>query len=189
MNIYFDCEFTGLQKDTTLISIGLIAEDGRKFYAELNDYDKTQVNEWIQDNVVANLSYNEKEHYMPKESIEKCKSYACKSDKSHVGRLLGIWLGQFDKIQFVSDVSHYDFVLLVDLLAGHAFNLPENVSPSCHDINQDIAAHYMVPDWFAFDMNREELLADCDVVVKGLKHNALYDAKVIKELYKIVGGN
>lgn len=189
MKIFYDCEFTGLHKDTTLISIGLIAEDGRKFYAELNDYDKTQINEWIQDNVIANLSYNGKEHYIPKESIEKCKSYACKSDKSHVGRLFGIWLEQFEDVQFVSDVCHYDFVLLIDLLGGHAFNLPENVSPYCHDINQDIAEHYMVPDRFAFDMSREALLADYDVVVKGLKHNALYDAKVIRELYKIVGGN
>jgi len=34
--IFFDTEFTGLHKDTTLISIGLIAEDGRTFYAEFN---------------------------------------------------------------------------------------------------------------------------------------------------------
>ncbi len=34
MNIYFDTEFTGLHKNTTLISIGMIAENGRTFYAE-----------------------------------------------------------------------------------------------------------------------------------------------------------
>ena len=35
MNIFFDTEFTGLRKDTTLISIGMIAENGKTFYAEL----------------------------------------------------------------------------------------------------------------------------------------------------------
>ena len=34
--IFFDTEFTGLHQKTTLISIGLIAETGETFYAELN---------------------------------------------------------------------------------------------------------------------------------------------------------
>ena len=55
MNLYFDTEFTGLHKNTTLISIGIISEDGKTFYAELNDYDKSQVDEWIQSNVIDNL--------------------------------------------------------------------------------------------------------------------------------------
>ena len=43
MKIFFDTEFTGLHQGTTLISIGMIAEDGRELYCELNDYDKTQI--------------------------------------------------------------------------------------------------------------------------------------------------
>jgi len=39
--IFFDTEFTGLHQNTTLISIGLISECGKTFYAELTDYDKT----------------------------------------------------------------------------------------------------------------------------------------------------
>lgn len=37
MIIFFDTEFTGLHKDTTLISIGLVSETGEKFYAEFDD--------------------------------------------------------------------------------------------------------------------------------------------------------
>ena len=37
MNIYFDCEFTGLYKDTKLISIGLISDDGKQFYADRSE--------------------------------------------------------------------------------------------------------------------------------------------------------
>ena len=40
MKVFFDTEFTGLHRNTTLISIGLVSEDGRTFYAEFNDYDR-----------------------------------------------------------------------------------------------------------------------------------------------------
>ena len=39
MKVYFDTEFTGLKKDTTLVSIGLISETHKAFYAEFTDYD------------------------------------------------------------------------------------------------------------------------------------------------------
>ena len=32
MKIFFDTEFTGLHKNTTLISIGLVSETGDEFY-------------------------------------------------------------------------------------------------------------------------------------------------------------
>ena len=51
MKIFFDTEFTGLHKNTTLISIGLISEDRRSFYAELTDYDKEQCDDWIKENL------------------------------------------------------------------------------------------------------------------------------------------
>ena len=41
MKAFFDTEFTGLHKDTTLISIGIVMADGREFYRELNDYNKS----------------------------------------------------------------------------------------------------------------------------------------------------
>lgn len=41
--IFFDCEFTGLHKNTSLISIGLVADNGQKFYAEITDFDRNQI--------------------------------------------------------------------------------------------------------------------------------------------------
>lgn len=40
MKIFFDTEFTGLKKDTDLLSIGLVTETWEEFYAELYDYRK-----------------------------------------------------------------------------------------------------------------------------------------------------
>ena len=34
MNIYVDLEFTGLKKDTSIISIGMVDENGRSVYVE-----------------------------------------------------------------------------------------------------------------------------------------------------------
>ena len=59
MKLFFDTEFTGLHKDTTLISIGIVSEDGRKFYAEFSDFDIRQCDNWIKENVLRNL-------YLPK---------------------------------------------------------------------------------------------------------------------------
>ena len=49
--IFFDTEFTGLHQKTTLISIGLISECGKSFYAEFNDYDFNQVDDWLKENI------------------------------------------------------------------------------------------------------------------------------------------
>lgn len=52
MNLFFDTEFTGLHQNTTLISIGIVSECGKTFYAECLDFDESQVNEWIRENVL-----------------------------------------------------------------------------------------------------------------------------------------
>ena len=98
-------------------------------------------------------------------------------------RMLIDWLRQYDEIQLISDVCHYDFVLLIDLF-GCAFDLPKNVNPACHDINQDIARHYGISEREAFDKSREEIVAELrSEPVNGRKHNALYDAEVIRSIY------
>ncbi len=182
MKIFFDTEFTGLHQDTTLISIGLITEDNRTFYAELTDYSKEQCDDWIDKNVISTLLLNNSEKrrrmYIP--------NYYT-GTKDDICKALEDWLFQFDTVELVSDVCHYDMVLFIDLFGG-AFDIPKNVSPYCHDINQDIANYYKISDAEAFDKSREDILYSKykDNVINGEKHNALYDAKVIKEVYQIV---
>ena len=185
MNIYFDTEFTGLHKNTTLISIGLIDENDRCFYAEFTDYDESQCDDWIKENVIKNLKHKgthdlHLKGYNPRED----KTWIIGS-KDEVYNALYEWLLVYDRIQLVSDVCHYDMVLLIDLF-GTAFDLPQNVNPACHDINQDIARYYEISEKEAFDFSREELLQNNAIVIEGDKHNSLYDAKVIKTIYEII---
>jgi len=189
MKLFFDTEFTGLYKGTTLVSLGIIAEDGKKFYAEFTDYDKTQCDDWIKKNVITNTVIGGNNTLYELHQNMKNLIVSVGTKKQIRSELLK-WLQQYADIQFLSDVSHYDFVLLIDIFGG-AFDLPGNVSAACHDINQDIAKHYGISDREAFDKSREDIVSElCGQQIEGEKHNALYDAEVIKaiyeELYKIM---
>ena len=205
MLLFFDMEFTGLHKKTTPISLGIVSEDGKTFYAEFTDYNIFQVTSWIDKNVIENLKFPVPapgEDYYCIDS--RAKTNPIENDLYDswntemngtlyiINERLNNWLMQFDSIQFVSDVCHYDFVLLIDILTngGTAIDLAENISAVCHDINMDIARHYHISDREAFDMSREKIMNDLcktEDIVTGNKHNSLYDAEVIKAIYEEIG--
>lgn len=178
MKVFFDTEFTGLHKNTTLISIGLVDGNGRTFYAEFSDYDRSQVNDWILENVISHLKFAGAATPGPQINIYEDR-WEVYGEKKEVKEVLRDWLSKYDKVQLVSDVCHYDMVLFIDIF-GSAFDIPSNVCPYCYDINHDIAELCVISDAEAFDKSREEL---CYRDIEGDKHNALYDAKVIKEIY------
>lgn len=203
MNLYLDTEFTGLHKDTTLISIGIISEDGRSFYAEFTDYDKSQCDDWIKKNVIEKLRFeipevDEDYYYIASRApfnaigndFYSAYSVEMNGSRLNIANELRMWLKQFQFVQFVSDVCHYDFVLLIDLF-GSAFDLPHNVSPCCHDINHDIAEYLDVTENEAFNRLREDLIKafyrECpETLIETQKHNALYDANVIQLLHRVI---
>jgi hypothetical protein len=167
--IFLDSEFTGGHRGTTLISIGLISEDGRTFYAELLDYDTEQINDWLKENVIPNLQGN---RFIPSEDL---RNYRVLGDRAMVGSHLNTWLSQFDQVEIWSDVYHFDWVLFSDLF-GNDFSLPENVSY----IPFDIATFFKVKG-IDPDISREGFVGVEDTE---LKHNALWDAKIIKMCYE-----
>ena len=54
MRIFVDTEFTDFI-DCDLISIALVADDGREFYGERTDYDRTSCNEFVRAAVLSQL--------------------------------------------------------------------------------------------------------------------------------------
>lgn len=170
---------------TTLVSIGIVAENGKKFYAEFSDYDESQCDDWIKENVLKHTILGGND-ILAKRLGEDSETTVVLGSKTDIQYELGEWLKQFDSVQFVSDVCHYDMVLLIDIFGG-AFDLPKNVSAVCHDINQDIAKHYGISEREAFDKSREDIVSElCGAFIPSDKHNALYDAEVIKAIYKEV---
>jgi hypothetical protein len=155
MKIFFDTEFTGLHKNTSLISIGMVAEDGRELYIELKNYKRNQVDQWIQDNVIANLS-----------NIRPLSNNDAAWQIQH-------FLERYDTVEMWSDCLAYDWVLFCDLWQ-HAFNVPKNIYYIPFDICTVFKLKGIDPD-----VNREEFAR-----MTGPKHNALHDAKVIKACYE-----
>lgn len=176
--VFFDTEFTGLHQNTTLVSIGLIAEGGERFYAELTDYDKTQVNDWIQENVIDKLYLSEQDNSATPQN------WIIKGNRADVKEALTVWFKQFDKVEIWSDCLSFDWVLFCDIF-GHAFNIPKNIYYIPFDICTFFKAKGIDPDIsrekFAFGEYYGEMAAK--------KHNALWDAEVIFECYKNLTNN
>lgn len=185
--IFFDTEFTGLHQNTTLISIGLIAESGQSFYAELTDYDKSQVSQWVQENVIANLLMDELKdgeqeyfsvvrHSDNKIGNDLYKSYSVqlRCDSKVLELVLAKWLSQFEKVEIWSDCLSYDWVLFNQIF-GHAFNIPSNIYYIPFDICTLFKLKGIDPD-----ISREGF---SEMTQYKQKHNALWDAKVIRECY------
>jgi len=127
--IFFDTEFTGLHQKTTLISIGLVSEDGREFYAELTDYDKSQVDEWIQENVIKNLFQHSPSAEYDDLMLPIPPDYAYVGDSEFIREKLLKWFTEFDKIELWSDCLSFDWVLLSELIADRSngyHKLPDN---------------------------------------------------------------
>lgn len=171
MKIFFDTEFTGLHQKTTLISIGLVSEDGREFYAELTDYDTGQVDEWIRENVINHLFGAVQTSFFDGEF-----SFG---DKTTVKASLEKWLSQFEQVEMWSDCLSYDWVLFCQLF-GHTFNIPKNVYYIPFDIVTLFKLKGIDPD-----INREKFaFGETYTEMLGQKHNALWDAKVIRACYE-----
>lgn len=181
--VYIDTEFEGLWKTAKLISLGLVSDDGKELYVEFNDIDINEQDDWVKQNVLVNTVYYGDADI---NSITDEENYFI-GNKQQVRDKLVEWFKQFPEVQIVSDVCHYDFVQFIDIF-GSAFDLPSNINASCHDINQDIARYYYTTEKVAFELDREKILMDNGIDVVGEKHNSLYDAKVIKEIYRMLCG-
>ena len=55
MRYWFDTEFDERDAIIHLISIGIVAEDGREYYAISSDYDPSQASHWLIRNVLPHL--------------------------------------------------------------------------------------------------------------------------------------
>jgi len=198
MKLFFDTEFTGLHQDTTLISLGIVSEDGRTFYAEFSDYNLDQVDEWIRDNVISRLRL--KPHREGEDEYfiwgNRGSSVEVRGNSKEIAQHLADWFqdmlggpvswvdyGQENipkKIvepvfEIWSDCLSYDWVLFNQLWDG-ALNVPACVYYIPFDICTLFKIKGVDPD-----INREKF---SEMTKDAEKHNALWDAQVIKACYE-----
>lgn len=176
MKVFFDCEFTGLHQNTSLISLGCVTEDGREFYAELTDYDQNQVDDWIRENVLGKLHLRDLQN--SEWGFEDHSKYPrlvqAKGPKDFVRMAFGSWLADFDHVEMWGDVPAYDWVLICDLFGG-AMHMPGNIYYIPFDVATMLKLAGIDPDIprrvFGWDG------------IEGHAHNALFDAYLTKQAY------
>jgi len=178
IKVYLDTEFTGLHQDTTLISLGLVAETGETFYAEFTDYDVTQVelDPWLKENVIKHLEYTGAARNKIMGGVNDLR---CVGNSAYILNCLEDWLVDVlniqneDKFEVWSDCLAYDWVLFCQLWGG-ALNLPKYISYIPQDICTLARVKGLDPDF-----NRKEYSELTDVH----NHNAFDDALMIKACY------
>ena len=202
MKIFYDSEFTGLHQNTTLISIGFYAEDSRTFYAEFNDYDQSQVDDWIRKNVIDNLRYKppdpgEDEYYTRSKHTEnipltKFWNIRMRGNTKQIKKELLKWFRQFDIIEIWSDLLPYDWVLFVKLIAEYKNGYP-HLPSNVYYIPFDICTLFKLKN-INPDIDREKFVVDNleiknDKILKEFfnnKHISLWDSYIIKCCYEIL---
>lgn len=203
LKVYYDAEFTGLHKGTTLISIGMVSESGSRFYAEFDDYDKTQVDAWLKENVIDHLVMKDAEVIVSQHGGNDSPNYneLMQGNTDKVRKELMKWLkNESDvagkQIRFYTDCYAYDWMLLNDLICdfGVALNTPDYINYIPIDLSTMLLVMGVDPD-----ITREDMLAPqqhdaitravfpMDFALKnqdGYKHNSLWDAYVAKMCFE-----
>ncbi len=177
MQIFLDTEFTGLNQNTTLISIAMFIDDNNYFYAELNDFDKSQIFSWLTENVISKLEFYDKISFFNQVG----NSVKMKSDSSEVKEILSNWLKQYDVVEIWADVLAYDWVLFCNLFGG-ALNLPKNVFYIPFDLSTLFRTKGFInpKNNYEKDIDRFQFVG----VANSNQHNALIDTIVEKKCYE-----
>ena len=196
IKVFLDTEFTGLHKNTTLISLGITSEFGDSFYAEFTDYDRESIenDKWIQYNVINNLVFGATLNTIGTQEVSIVDVFSdfshsikrnrrkteVKGTKEEIVPFLIEWLQSIREddcrqIEFWSDCLAWDWVLFVDLF-GTSFDLPDYIYPYPMDICTLFRYKGIDPD-----ISREEFSG---YDKKDNKHNALFDSEVIKACFE-----
>src|SRR5450830_1240306 len=110
MKIVIDCEFTRLNSSSKLISMALVAEDGRELYFELSDnYRLSECSEFVVERVLPQLSSDQ----------------ASMHTEVARNKLLG-FLANVDSVEIMSDAPALDWEFFCSM-ACHQGKWPNNV--------------------------------------------------------------
>ena len=174
MNIFFDTEFTGLHQRTTLISIGLVSEDDRTFYAEFTDYNSSQVTDWVEEHVLKNLTTQILDEYQKSYIMVNDNDTIVRGDSQYIAGALTSWLMQFNEtLYFWADCPAYDWVLFCELFGGAQY-IPDDV----YYIPFDLSTYRLARGYIVGSPRKESVK-----VPDSVQHNALDDARNVYALW------
>lgn len=124
MRYWFDTEFIEDGRTIDLLSIGIVAEDGREFYAENNEADLSRGVDWVQHNVIVHLDWLN--HGMTRDKLRDGVLQFISEYPITVGPT---------KPEFWAYYADYDWVALCQLF-GTMMDLPKGWPMYCRDVKQ-----------------------------------------------------
>jgi len=198
MKYFFDTEFIeGFHKPLfgkrrhfiDLISIGIVAEDGREYYAISNEYNYADADDWVKENVILPL-YKETVHGDARNvfTIENFNKHFGLSNKQIAERVFQFCTNDFlsidkaklynavkEDIEFYAYYADYDWVVFCSLF-GRMIDLPKGFPMYCKDLKQilDEKVGGFPRD---FEANLKLLKSRLSYPKQENEHNALDDAR------------
>lgn len=198
-----------------LISIGIVCEDGREYYAISNEFNPKDASDWVRENVISSLP----EKIFNGSNISEAKLWKSNSTIAHdiinfCGATHFVEVPDVtQQSEFYGYYSDYDWVLFCSLF-GTMMDLPKGFPMYCIDLKQmldeksksinqleltNIIVKY--PNWevkgelpvtitdigtWSKEQKLQLLKSHKDYPKQTNEHNALADAKWNYELYKFI---
>lgn len=147
VKIYYDCEFLedGADRPIELISIGLVTDDGREYYAVNADapWERIEKHDWLMANVVPQLPqpHGDWRNHMPTSWPIDFHNPQVKKRRVIAQEIRGFLLG--DDPHDVPDIElwawygAYDHVVLAQLW-GRMIDLPPGIPMWTNDLRQEV---------------------------------------------------
>lgn len=170
---FYDLEFLEDGRVIDLISIGIVAEDGREYYAVNADADGERISThpWLMENVIPHLPYKRSGvtgWYWPDDSTPEVKPHAVIA--AEVEAFIAEGGSNRDEHELWAYYGAYDHVALCQLW-GPMVKLPACVPMWTHDLMQ------------ALDAMRGSEKPITDFVPQESEHHALADARWNRRVY------
>lgn len=209
VNHYMDTEFIENGVTIDLLSIGIVSEDGREFYALNWDCDLSKADDWVRHNVLVHLPPKPKSLYpidhgspwMSKKTIEvKLAEYFKLKLVPPRGNLKGDWTYEVNPKNipdFWADYAAYDWIAFCQIWGkGKMIDLPRGFPMYCNDIQQLKADREARQSgfigwigWFLIVVLIPPFLRHQEPPARtGTEHHALDDARHVKKLWEYYTG-
>ena len=160
---FLDTEFieSGPNKPIQLISIGIVAEDGRSMYAISSEFNGDDASQWVKENVICNLE-NWKHRFTLQQIADQVLGFV-----RH-----GLPIGApIPEIEFWGYYADYDWVVFCQIF-GTMMDLPKGFPMYCRDIKQ------VCDERGNSELPKQETK----------EHNALNDAIWNKKAFELLAG-
>lgn len=153
MKYFLDTEFIEHATGIELLSIGIICEDGRTFYAENTAVDIRLANDWVKENVLSKLStqnpHNKEfyirspdfcidtEDYYGVHGCHPCKKWHVYGNYEDIKNSILQFICSDKSPTFYAYYADYDWVVFCKIF-GRMIDLPEHFPMYCRDLKQTL---------------------------------------------------